>query len=422
MKKSIYLGIIALATLSLASCSKDEVVESVPQQPAIEFGTYLGRDITTRGTVWNDTAMKEASAGFGVFAFYTGQKAWASYNTTPTAPNFMYNQNVEWVGSAWTYSPKKYWPATQAGADADKITFFAYAPMASTSNGLAVSAKGATGTPTVTYTIDNTNLDKMADFVADALIDETKKATDSDALNNVNEPVVFTLNHELTRVNITAQLDKTTWNDSAAADKTKVNIKSIKFYGPGFATSGTYTFASINDVTSSGTTTVNRGSWSYTPEGDTKTEFLDLNNANFVNWTVDDDLANVDYTEKGVFVTSTTATALFKTYNDSNNNQYLFLIPPYGSNGVNESAGKGVYMDIKYDIVTVDTELDGKYSCTPATKRIVLPNGTLKQGVAYTFNLIFGMNEITLSATVDGWNDPATGLDEDVDYDDTDIY
>ena len=51
---------------------------------------------------------------FGIFAFYGSS----------TEPNFMKNQKVEYDGTAWTYSPIKYWPTSNSAT----LTFYAYYP------------------------------------------------------------------------------------------------------------------------------------------------------------------------------------------------------------------------------------------------------------------------------------------------------
>ncbi len=118
----------------------------------------MGKVGTTRagfaGDLTNNT-IKDANAGFGVFAYYSANqtiKTWGAWDITtnpasPVAinkvPNFMYNQKVTWDGTLnkWDYSPVKYWPngtdaANATGAPSNTATeqaaqylsFFAYAP------------------------------------------------------------------------------------------------------------------------------------------------------------------------------------------------------------------------------------------------------------------------------------------------------
>lgn len=396
MKKFFLFGIIAFAALSVTSCTKDDVIEIMPQE-AIEFGTYLGHDVQSRGVVLDNGNF----SNFGVFASYTD----GDWNETSLI-NFMYNQLVQRAdaNSEWTYSPLKYWPADQSY----KVSFFAYAPYASQSNGITVVTRNdAEGLPQIKYTINPDNLGAMADFVADVDINHTKDAEVTEGVDNLDEDVSFVLNHELTRVNILAKLDRNAFGD-ADANKTKVNIKSVTFLGGKFATEGIYTFASENDVVDNqGVTTVKRGTWDVTTSPATSGTTLDI--ANALNAQVDADLA--PYAISGVSVGTTNPVSLFESA------EYLFLIPVAGESGL--TAAGDVKMKIAYDIVTVDEAVNGGYTATPAIKEISLPIGALKQGVAYEYTLIFGLNEIVLSADVDDW-DTAT-WEEDVDWDDVDV-
>ena len=421
MKKIMFWSLIALATLSMTSCSQDETLEARPQENAIEFGTYLGRDVQTRGVVLTDANLEN----MGVFAFYTGQKTWVADSST-LYPNFMHNQLVTYNNRQWSYSPLKYWPTTQN----DKITFFAYAPAMTSGNGItAVSAIDKTGTPTVTYTIDEKNLENMADFVADAMIDITQSQNilnsnyNEDSIDNANRTVQFQLNHELTRVNIKAKLN--TVDFDGQNNTTKVNITDIKFFGPGFATSATYTFAKQNDILdANGGTTKYRGTWGSrnSNEVNEQTEAISIfdnddtaytGDAKFVNKVQGLRNGNQNYKTYGVEVSSTTAVDLFvKDSQTTANNEYLFLIPVDGGT----TTGKEVYMEVSYDIVTFDDKLNDGLSVTPATKVIKLQDSLLQQGVAYNILLTFGLNEIELTANVaEDWNTP-TDYNHNVDW------
>lgn len=391
MKKVFLMGIISLAaTMAFTSCAKDEILDSVPQQSAIEFSTYLGRNAVSKGAITEN----DGFAQFGVFAFYTKEKTWATAKADHT-PNFMYNQEVNKSGNTWSYTPKKYWPATQG----EMISFFAYAPMASNTNGIAISANNVAGTPKITYTIDAANLENMADLVTDVIIDEKKVANSS--LDDDNKDVSFKLNHELTRVNITAKLSADAFG-SDAANKTKVNITNIELQGAGFATSGVYTFADANDASADNVT---RGTWEIT--GNSNLDIFDTD-ANFINHAVDTDLNGAGYTTSGVAVPTTTPVSLFV------DDQYLFLIPANGTTGID--ANSKVELVISYDIVTIDANLATGYSISQAKKIVEVPAAGLKQGVAYNFALTFGLNEVVLSATVADWEVAGNDLTGDVDY------
>lgn len=205
MKKSIFLA--AVAALVLAGCAKNETFVKVTNQDAVSFGAYNGRTITKAGPTddMNLDALKQH--GFGVFATYTGTDAFEDADNDKGAKDdFMFNQQVTFDGANWTYSPIKYWPNPTNGQDADAqhVSFFAYAPYAEPTG--AANEIGITGfsqevanddpndpaSPThlhniVNYTFskDQANVDLMWGYKA-------KDATDP-------ANVTYTINNNLTR-------------------------------------------------------------------------------------------------------------------------------------------------------------------------------------------------------------------------------
>jgi hypothetical protein len=112
MKKNVIKSVfgLAMASLMLTACSNADETPTKSTAPsngdtAINFGAYMNRSVMRGGTVGELTdATALQGAGFGVLAYYTDNKPYA-----PDAlPNFMYNQEVTYAGSAWTYSPLKY--------------------------------------------------------------------------------------------------------------------------------------------------------------------------------------------------------------------------------------------------------------------------------------------------------------------------
>ena len=206
----------ALAAFALASCTSDDIgfntaqdVIEAQQSNAIQFGTYMGKQATTRATVGQAGSMttnvlQASTNGFGVFAYYTGA---TDYNYTTvttdgtsgqstTKANFMYNQQVKYdtqttpvtydqtqgYVSHWIYTPLKYWPnevqngavddqdnnantnpATSSNAYGGKLSFFAYAPYVTyaTANGatdsddgiIGMTANTAASDPILTYKV-----------------------------------------------------------------------------------------------------------------------------------------------------------------------------------------------------------------------------------------------------------------------------
>lgn len=402
MKKFLVFGLIAGAGALMAGCSKDEAKSDFGQN-AIEFGTYLGRDAQTRGTATTTNTIQAENAGFGVTAFYTGQKAWVDYGTA-TAPNFMYNQQVTYTtsttGVAWSYSPVKYWPTTVG----DKISFFAYAPYSENgnTNGITLTANNAiSGNTSLKFKVATTAA-KMVDFVAGVQIDKQRNNAE-----NADNTVKFTLKHELSRVGIKAKVNQAVYGNDAAK-KTFVVIKSVKFDKAAtdgqFYTEATYTFANSDN---------GRGTWDLANATKAAADF-DLSTVlNTASVTATTAKEGTQYANgvKGIKLTGTDLVSLFGS------DQYLFLIPAAATTS---SEAVKATATISYDIVTEDSNLAAGYSCTSATKTVSLPAGTLAQGKAYNYVFTINVDEVKLYAEVAGW-DTDTDADVTVDYKNTDV-
>lgn len=381
MKKNLFLGFIACATLAMTGCTNDGVVaEGAKTQPtAIEFGTYLGRDVQTRGTELTTATLNN----FGVFASYTDQDNFGDAST----PNFMYNQEVTKNGTNWEYSPLKYWPSTQN----DKVSFFAYAPYSTKSNDVIAKSSNnkTTNAPTLTVKLPS-DLKKMVDFVAGVQMNKTYPGT-----GDANPAVKFTLKHELTRVGIQAKVNQNVYGTDAK-NKTKIVITDIQLDAVSegqFYQSGVYTFPT--DATMNGT-------WA----GTAATTALDL--SSLQTKTQYTSTIATGYTESGIILEGTTAKSLFT------DDQYLFLIPANGTTGLTDGKATAT---ITYDIVTEDAALDGGCSVTHAVKTVKIPAETLKQGTAYTLTFTINVDEVKLDAEVSSWATATTG-DVTVDYED----
>ena len=177
MKKILFFAAAAVALLTGCSQNDDLTAPTVVQseQTPIEFGTYMGRQAQTRAGYENTSGMTNdllqttaTSGGFGVFAYYTGtltygQQQHGTYtgesgSASNIAPNFMYNQQVTYDGSAkWVYNPIKYWPneiqngavdaqtgaATTDYTHGGNVSFFAYAPYVEVTQSTAANIDGA---------------------------------------------------------------------------------------------------------------------------------------------------------------------------------------------------------------------------------------------------------------------------------------
>lgn len=388
MKQNYFMGLIACAALTMTGCSNDEInaLQQSQEKNAIEFSTYLGRNAQgSRGTETSTTSIQ--TSGFGVLAYYTEQADFANTNK----PNFMWNQKVTYSNSAWSYTPVKYWPTKVK----DKVSFFAYAPYVENgnNNGIVLSGNSETGAPTATITLPD-DPSQTIDFVAAVQMNKTHDNSES-AKNNVS----FILKHEMTRVKVQAKLDKSVYSDNAK-HKTFVVIKNVKFNDKGqFYKSGKYTFSTDENK---------RGIWATT---DNATAYsLDLNKVmkkrtiTVTGATGKSGSGDYQKGEDGIKLVNTDPVPLFE------DDQYLFLIPV-----ANLIDGKAT-ATIEYDIVTEDSKLAVGYSCTNATKTVKLPAGTLQQGKSYNYTFIINLDEIVLDATVEQWDETASGNDINVPY------
>ena len=395
MKQNYFMGLIACAALTMTGCSNDEI--NAPQQSqgnnAIEFSTYLGRNAQgSRGTETSTTSIQ--TSGFGVLAYYTEKADFADFADT-NKPNFMWNQKVTYdkTNTNWVYTPVKYWPTKVK----DKVSFFAYAPYVEggNANGIVLSKNNVAGAPIATITLPD-DLSQTIDFVAAVQMNKTHDNS-ATAKNNVS----FNLKHEMTRVKVQAKLDKLVYDANDAKKKTFVVIKDVKFNNNvKFYKSGIYTFSTDDSK---------RGTWAPVTD-DSKTTSLDLNKAMETATIKAKDAKGAttsgDYMTgvNGVKLVDTTEKDLFK------NNEYLYLIP------VPVDGGDGLTATIEYDIVTEDSKLVAGYSCTSATKTVSLPAGAFQQGKSYNYTFIINLDEIVLDATVEQWDETASGNDIKVPY------
>ncbi len=407
MKKN-YLATVAVVVFTMSSCTQDEILSTNPrtEPQTIEFSTYTGNTAQSRGTIVDNSNL--GTYGFGVLAYYTGDKGWSEAKENAT-PNFMYNQLVKKATGAtsWSYSPIKYWPTM----DEDKISFFAYAPYDDASNdyGIQLSANSASGLPTAEFTV-NTDPTKMVDFVTAGAIDQMHSVAE-----NATEPnnVSFTFKHALTRLAFQAKLSQ-----NLEAQKSYVIVRKTELLkkdeGGKFYSKATYTFDDeINEyqitfdenfkpvVTEVAKLTL--GSWDY----DNATAIT--NDWDITRILLKNNIALGAKDEKyeanqGLQLTTDTPVPMFNAQEATDGLQYLFLIPvsAVNGNGLLEGAAS---IRFEYDIVTVDANLDLGYSKTTATKSVNLPGGIMKQGTAYNLTFIFDVDDIVVAADVDTWID-----------------
>mgnify|MGYP000112576861 CR=1 FL=1 len=122
MDKKFFMGIAAMAALTLVSCSSDDLnslSDNSSKNEAISFDGYLGRSAVavngSRGSMLEIADLQKSKDGFGVLR--GGQEFGSNlFNNVKVA----YDASAE--TKAWTYSPLKYWPTD------GHVDFLAYAP------------------------------------------------------------------------------------------------------------------------------------------------------------------------------------------------------------------------------------------------------------------------------------------------------
>ena len=125
MFKNFFMGIAAMAALTLVSCSSDDLnslSDTPSKNEAISFDSYLGRSAVSvngsRGSALEIADLKKSTDGFGVFGNYS------STDGEAYGFNLFDNQKVTYssTNNKWEYTPVKYW------SPQGHIDFLAYAP------------------------------------------------------------------------------------------------------------------------------------------------------------------------------------------------------------------------------------------------------------------------------------------------------
>lgn len=193
-----------LPTLLLAGCGG--TLDPTPEQNAIRFGagsTLLqDENVTKTSTPLSDPVV------FGVFAY---RYSW----NTDRKPSFMFNQSVSFNGSAYSYSPTRYWPGS------DKLNFWAYSPY-SASPDLRVANSNTTFTSNSKSLPDiNVTVDGHTDYrVTNLVQNQTYRNTNS----GYNGTVLMPFNHTLSLIDVNVDKDD-------SSDHYTVTMKSVRFDG-----------------------------------------------------------------------------------------------------------------------------------------------------------------------------------------------
>ena len=184
LKMATTLGALLIA----AGCSKAPYGPTSEQTP-ISFDAgpaYLLNDaMATR------TSPLPANTHFGVFAFLQPDNG--TWNSDRT-PNYMFNVDVNYNGSTYSYLPVRFWPPTST-----KLSFWAYSPYDASADLLK------RGSTTTAYTSTTKNLPDIR-FTVDGNTDIMYSNLVKDQTSATNGGVVaFTFNHALSLVDVLAE-------------------------------------------------------------------------------------------------------------------------------------------------------------------------------------------------------------------------
>ena len=362
--------LMAMAALTIAGCSQNEVTEINPDADrTIGLDVYTG--VQTRGTETTTSTLKEADAGFGIFAYKTSKEGWDSEKAS-TTPDFMYNEHATWTSGSWGYASLRFWPTND-----DKITFFPYEsnPGEGTDQKIILSAQSDKEAPKITFEVKTSNNWKdMVDLVTDCRTTIKDLTSESNVGNKGT--VQFKFSHVLTQIaNVKVKPDVN------LGAETRIFVTGLKL-SPG---SGILYNKAVYDFGTDAWNAISPSASYFSAEQDL---------SEFVNRTGIDQWG---YKKSAVDVSSNTdATALFSE------KEALYFIPVNNQNGTAKEGD--LSLKISYDVVTKVND-SSNLTSTVTDKEVKLPQGTFKKGTQHTYVLTIKMNAISIAVddNMTGW-------------------
>ncbi len=388
--KTKFLFWAVVAAMTVTGCSQNEVLETRPDtNRTIGFGVYTGTQtkglVTDNSTNDGTTAngLKVASKGFGILAYQTT----GNYSTGESKGTFMDNVHTTWNATGgsgsggWEYSPLKFWP----GNSTDKLSFFAYAPYASTPGANGITLTNATNSTDPSLTFESqTNQKDMVDLVVSTAKKDQQQTTASGK-------VTFDFKHVLTRVTMKAKTDKSISSNA----ETKVYITGISL-------------KHTTKLAGEATINMNNATWALPTLPGEASKYLSSPYplaATLSNGVLKlENPAWKGYTTPAVSINETAA-SLFTA------DQYLFFIPIAGTTGT--TGADEVKASITYDIATIPSSGASTAAVSSFTKEVDLGTGILAQGKAYAFTFTIGLNSIEVDVT-DSFNWDTSGGDKNI--------
>lgn len=451
--RKIYL-FAGLAAMMLASCSSNDKLDTspTPQQPEVAaaeipvgFDAYTQRGVTRAGVAgdltdanFKDAATAWGKAGFGVFAYYTDLNEYDQLYT----PNFMYNQQVKYVTTQWTYEPVKYWPneygTSSISDDTDKMSFFAYAPWVDVTAAsgkvdndkntwgiTGMTKNSATGDPIIKYiasfdpaqTVDlcwgvvnptdvtwnktNGGYQTMTAGLPWVNVERPADATAAQKLK-------FTFKHALTQLQVKVDAAVDALTPGIAVDsKTKIYVRSISFTG--VAQKGAL---NLNNTNPNKALWLNYNGTDELESGDVLTIHDGLKDGKEGTGQAASNEKMTGLNSVIISNAGNTSNGVTETPVDVFANSTAYIIP----------TGETMTVTIAYDVETADDNLAGYLSDgvthgssiqNVISKEVYFgSNNYLENGKKYVLNLHLGMNSVKFDAEVTVWE--ATDIVRDV--------
>lgn len=191
------------ALLLAAGCSKAPYGPASEQKP-ISFDA--GPALLLNDAMATRTTPLPANTHFGVFAYKGGWNA-------SLKPGYMFNVDVRYDGSTYSYSPIRFWPPTST-----KLSFWAYSPYDASADLLKKDSTATAYTnkvgnlPDIRFTVDG-----HTDVMYSNLVKNQTSASNGGV-------VAFTFNHALSLVDVLAEkVDE--------AGRYTVKLTSVSFRG-----------------------------------------------------------------------------------------------------------------------------------------------------------------------------------------------
>lgn len=357
MYKKFFMGIAAVAAMTLVSCSSDDLnslSDNSSKNEAISFDGYLGRSAVavngSRGSELTKETLK--TKGFGVFGNYSEE---SEGTKTVYGKNWFDNVKVTCPSSAWTYSPLRFWP-TQGHID-----FLAYAPY----------VEGKTlkeNTSCIDFNVEE--IDKQQDLLWAKAENKTR-----DNISTTENKVKFHFYHALSRLGY-----------------------SVKLYGDYSSNPDNKATFTLDKITLAGSSDGTSKNAFY------KTGTIDLSKANGAGelWDTSSSSAN---NGKRNFEWISSKKPVDNTGIKNAETDYLFVIPQDFSQTKTEGHDVDeLYVIVQYTI----TYKDGKEQTNKVYKQI---KKHFLQGKAYRLNLTIGL-PIEFDVDVDGVE--GWGTDEEI--------